>query len=214
MLRHCIMQMQNQSYPTDHVIYVNSPHETTSDYTTVGYEGIVSDLVLNSRSLLKISYGPSKTTHDNHMVALNLVSLFDYDLFLKIDDDDIYLRDYVRTVMYDFELRQWDYSGTVSNGYLNGYRWRPGTRLSSLGLGEEDHRLGIPDVMPPTTAFSRKAVCALHKLKSSGGVVDLQWRRHLARTPGIRMAARSDTNFIYNVHGGNISTGSCLESDA
>ena len=142
------------------------------------------------------------------------MELEDYDLFLKIDDDDIYFSNYVRTTVSDFELHRWDYSGAASVGYLNGYRWRPATRLLSLGLGEEDRQLEIPEVMPPTTALSRTAINAILGLKDTSGIVDLEWRRHLALTPGIRMAARGESNFIYNVHGGNVSTGSCLESDA
>ena len=39
------MQMQQQTYPTDHVIYVNSPHEaTTSDHTTLNYQILLREL--------------------------------------------------------------------------------------------------------------------------------------------------------------------------
>ena len=205
--------MQNQTYPTDHVIYVNSADERSHDFTTLDYSGILDDLIKRFRPSLKVGYGPSKSHHENYLAALNLVSIDQYDLFLKIDDDDIYFCEYVRGVVGDFQTRHWDYSGTMSNGYLNGFRWRPRSRLIGLGLDEQDVQLGIPEIMPPTAAFSRKAIEALLQMDDDGSIEDLQWRRHLARTQGMRMAARSDTNFVYNIHGGNLSMSDWLETD-
>jgi hypothetical protein len=207
MLRHCIMQMQHQSYPVDHVIYVNSQGEQTGSITSLNYGVLLEDLCRGCEGRLNIAYGRSGTYHQNCLNALRLAQLEDYDLFLKVDDDDIYLKDYVLGVVTDFEKNRWDYSGSCSRGHLNGYRWKPDAIMRGLGLAEQDFALGIPDVMPPTTAFSRRAIGAVLTLKDNGSS-DAQWRRHLARVPGLIMRVRDDRNFIYNVHGGNISTAS------
>jgi hypothetical protein len=129
-----------------------------------------------------------------------------YDLFIKIDDDDIYLRDYVREIVEDYQIRRWDYSGSVSNGILKGYEYIHEVQLEGLGLSEEEHKLQIPEVMPPTIALSRKAMYALRGLEDDGTYEDQLWRRHIAKTPGLRMAWRADQNFVYNIHGENVST--------
>lgn len=215
MLRHCIMQMQLQNYAVDHAVFVNSPYAATEEYTCRDYQRLLEDLHITSQGGKKLilGYGSSGTLHQNHISALRLVNHNDYDLFLKIDDDDIYLRQYVREVVDDFEVEHWDYSGAISSGVLNGYRWKPGVILTDLGLTAKDKAYEIPAVMPPTTAFSRKAIEAVFNLVDDGTPDDRQWRRYLAKTTGIKMMARRDRNFIYNVHGTNVTTSSWLESD-
>jgi hypothetical protein len=201
------MQMKHQSYPVDHVIYVNSPGEQTSSITSLNYGLLLDELCRGCDGRVKIAYGLSGTYHENYLNALRLAQIDDYDLFLKVDDDDIYLKGYVLGVVRDFDTHQWDYSGSCSRGHLNGYRWKADEILRGLGLAKEDIRLGIPDVMPPTAAFSRRAIRALLTLKDNG-TSDAQWRRHLAQVPGLTMRVRNDQNFIYNIHGGNVSTAS------
>ena len=203
MLRHCIMQMQRQTYPTDHVVYVNSPHESATDMK-LNYDIFLRDLCTNSKTVTKIGYGPSETYHKNYLNSIKLVNIENYDLFLKIDDDDFYLRDYVIEVVRDFEARNWDSSGAMSNGCLVGSKWRPNV-MTSLGLGKEDTDLNIPAFMPATAAFSKKGICALLNLEDTGIFEDIQWRRHLAKIPEIRILARTHKNYIYNIHGQNFS---------
>lgn len=212
MLRHCIMQMQRQSYPVDHVIYVNSSEEPGENYTTLHYQMLLRDVCHNSTAVTRIAYGPSGTYHQNYCNALKLARIDDYDLFLKVDDDDIYLKDYVLGVVRDFAKHRWDYSGAASRGHLNGCRWRPNTILTGLGLADDDTNIGIPDFMPPTIALSRRAISALRTLEDCGIFEDIQWRRHLSQVPGFVMAFRKDRNFIYNIHGDNASTGAHLEA--
>jgi len=208
MLRHCIMQMQRQSYPVDHVIYVNSPEEQTGSHTTLNYGTLLNDLCCNTEFSTTIAYGPSGTYHQNYLNAIRLANVGDYDLFLKVDDDDVYLKDYVLGVVKDFKQYRWDFSGSFSQGHLNGYRWKPAVMLRGLGLDAEGADTGIPNTMPPTTALSRKALRELLAIKDNGNFEDIQWRRHLAQIPGIVMRTRDERNFIYNIHGGNASTGS------
>lgn len=210
MLRHCIMQMQRQSFPLDHVIYVNSINEPGSEYIADNYSGLLEDLLEGTQGSLKIGYGKTLSFHENYTAALSLANINNYDLFLKIDDDDIYRQNYVEDVVRDFVSRKWDYSGAVSAGLLVGHKWEPHCVLAGLGLGEMDRELKVPDLMPSTAAFSRKAIKAILSLEAVDGFEDVHWRRHLARRLEIVMAQREDKNFVYNVHGDNVSTGTWL----
>ncbi len=205
MLRHCIMQMRHQTYPIDHSIYINSP-EWPDHSASHAYEKILGDL---DEPRVRISYGPTKSPHGNYMATIEQICIEDYDLFLKIDDDDIYFRNYVADVVSDFELRRWDYSGSSSEVHLNGHRVVADC-LQCLGLADEDRELGIPEIMPPTLALSRKAIRAMLEVHDSGGWEDVLWRRHLAKIAGMKMSVRPVSNFIYNIHGRNASTGSWL----
>ena len=211
MLRHCIMQLQRQSYPVDHAIYVNSSDDEGPDCTTVHYNTLLDDLRNDASAKILIGYGKSKTYHENYVSALQMTNVDDYDLFLKIDDDDIYLRSYVKDIVDDFAVNRWDYSGTCSQGLLNGRRWYPQLVRDHLGLTQEDRDLGIQGIMPPSAAFSRKAIRVILDAPGSHIIEDQYWRRILAQTPSLVPALRADKNFIYHVHGGNLSTAEWLQ---
>jgi hypothetical protein len=211
-LRHCIMQLQRQTYPADHTIYVNSPDDDTTDCTSVRYDPILEDLRAGAANKIVFGYGKSQTYVENHLRALRLIEIGDYDLFLKIDDDDLYLRRYVEDIVSDFEARRWDYSGTASCGVLNGRRWRSQRVLSDLGLDAKlDLELGVISVMPPTLAFSRNAIAVIIAAPESREMEDVYWRRLLARRHDLVGVVRTDRNFVYNIHGGNLSSGTWLE---
>ena len=42
------------------------------------------------------------------MTAVQQFNIEDFDLFLKIDDDDIYLKDYVKFIVQDYQKYLWD----------------------------------------------------------------------------------------------------------
>ena len=82
--------------------------------------------------------------------------------------------------------------------------------------------LGLEEVMPPTMAFSRQGIECIRSL----GTVpvpnnvewemqrneDMAWVRTLAAS-GLRQGVRAESNFIYHIHGANLSTGSWLLTD-
>ncbi|MGI9524881.1 MAG: hypothetical protein ACR2PG_24895 [Hyphomicrobiaceae bacterium] len=211
MLRHCIMQIERQTYPTDHVVFVNSSEDETPDGTPIHYHKLLAEFESSSDHRLIIGYGPTKTAHENYLSALHLVDSSDYDLFLKIDDDDIYYANYVQAVVYDYLEHGWDYSGSFSDGILKGHRWSPDHKLPDLGLDEVDKFLGIPSIMPPTAAFSRKAIERIARAAPDERFDDIYWRRLLAVDQNMAMSSRDQSHFVYNVHGSNVSTGSWIK---
>ena len=63
--------------------------------------------LINDR--LFLSYGKKLHQHINHMEAVKKINIEDYDLFLKIDDNDIYRRHYVKHIVSDFEENKWNF---------------------------------------------------------------------------------------------------------
>lgn len=210
MLRHCIMQMRRQTYPVDHAIYVNSDVPDEAESTSVDYDRLIRDAGDDGSGRLRVGYGPSHSMHRNHVEALQLADLDAYDLFLKVDDDDIYFRSYAEGVVKDFAAARWDFSGTHSQGWINGRRWID-TILVDLGQSQTDRDLGVLQIMPPTTAFSRRAIDLVLSISDRSGMDDIIWRRALAEAPNMVMAIRNESNFVYNIHGGNVSTGVSFE---
>jgi hypothetical protein len=82
---------------------------------------------------------------------------------------------------------------------------------AALGLAQEDIDLRIPNIMPSSGAFSRRAIRAIFEAPGSDLIDDIYWRRVLARTPDLVMTVRNDRNFVYNIHGANLSTSTWLE---
>jgi hypothetical protein len=107
---------------------------------------------------LLLQFGPRRDQHLNYLAPVNAVRLEDYDLFCKIDDDDVY-------------------------------------------------------IMPPTAAFSRRAIERISKLDLAAPPAELRlgnahedvaWGRIIARA-GLPTRVRSSSRFTYHVHGGNLS---------
>lgn len=214
MLRHCLLQMQAQSHPVDHAVFVNSPdadEDHAEDKTTsFRYDTLLDDASEDAKGRVFLGYGPSFSLYQNLTLALSMVDLVDYDLFLRVDDDDIYLSEYVAGVVADFVANRWDYSGTHSHGVLNGHRWHSDQMLSDLGPDGPHEGAPVPGIMPGTAAFSRRAIDAVLGAPDNGTNGDQQWRVSIAKTELV-MRLRHDENFIYNIHSGNMSTGSWLK---
>jgi hypothetical protein len=206
-LRHCILQMRSQTYAVDHAVYINGADNPGRLY---------DDLLGES---LFLRFGPNMGMHDNYVRAIETAPYERYDLFCKIDDDDIYRLNYIEEVVADFGRDRWDYSGTHSDGRINGSRWLSDQPMTGVGLSDIDRTLGVKEVMPPTMAFSRRGIECIRKLDTVPVPAELEWTmqgnedsvwvRTLVRL-GLRQSVRAQSNFTYHIHGTNISTGDWL----
>ena len=109
----------------------------------------------------------------------------------------------------ELELRassknKWDFSGSFSDGVILNEKWQEKRKLYKLG--EDIPKLDIPDMMPGTYAFSKKAISILSKLSNIEGYEDPAWRKELSNHRDISIQFRQSSNYIYNIHGKNIST--------
>lgn len=201
--------MQLQNYDLDHAIFINfldSDHSSARDFFP-----IIEDVKLTNNNIIYLDYGITSNMHENYLRSISLSDVENYDLFLKIDDDDIYRSSYVRDVVDSFLSIGWDYSGSHSDGILNGSRWYPDNKKPNLGLSDKDAELGVISIMPPTAAFSRRAIKKIMNLEYTDRFEDIAWRQQLAADNEIKCHVREKSNFIYNIHGTNISTGSWLQ---
>jgi hypothetical protein len=210
LLRHCILQMRAQTYPVDHSVYLNG----AEDHRPL-YDDLASDRLF-------LQFGPAFTQHRNYLAAINAVRLEDYDLFCKIDDDDVYRVDYLEGVVADFLRYHWDYSGSHSDGFIRGTRWLGDENRAGLGPQSDiDKELGAIYIMPPTAAFSRRGVECIRGLDFASPPAepwlgaaneDAAWGRSIARA-GLAARVRGSSRFTYHVHGGNVSTAHWLDPE-
>jgi hypothetical protein len=202
MLRTCILQMQRQTHPVDHVVYLNGDPSAAA---------LTADLV---GPTTRISVGPNLDQHSNHMAALAMAG--DSDLYFKIDDDDLYRPDYVRHVVDAYD-GTWDYSAGYSDGIVFGSEFRRGV-LHSLCVDptQEEVRKGVVMYMPSTLVLNPTGLSVIRGLSDDEvdhAYEDIVWRNRLWDSDA-RFFLRSDPvftrDFTYVVHGANISTSGWL----
>ncbi len=211
MLRHAVLQLAAQSHPVDISIYINSDREDQGT-ASCDYSDLVSDLMLAGGPSIQVSFGRSFHQHINHMKALEAVDISAYDLFLKIDDDDIYRRTYVEEVVRNHEQHQWDLSGEHSLGCINGIRWKPGQVLRKMGTESGETCTG----MAASWAFSRRAIKSIMELEPNPlWYEDRLWKHHLEKIAGMKLHCRGDSagNYHYHIHGQNTSSSDWLEEN-
>ena len=209
--RCCVLQMQQQTYPVDHVIYINHP-EARNRSDLYNYISLLEDIV-PQHGTITIRYGRSGTQQFNHLQALALAAHDDYDLYLKIDDDDVYRRNYVRSAAADLQKNGWDFSGSHAQGLIDGPKWGRNNCVSQLGMEPEDIRLGVIEMMPSSYAFSRKAIDVIRRIPADIDMnEDILWRRKLTVDTGIKVHLRQHSGMAYHLHGRNVSTWDSYES--
>lgn len=211
MLRHAVLQMAAQSYPVDIAVYINS-NEVINDIYSTDYSDLIKDISDQINQKIHVKYGKSYHQHINHFEAINLVNLNDYDLFLKIDDDDIYNLNYVKETVDDFIKNHWALSGIESNGTINGYQWKPNDTIKNMAMENSDLCCG----MPGSWAFSREAIKAISTVdKNSPWFEDRLWKHHLEHHTDLKLSLRSNPNhsYHYNIHGKNTSTAHWFENN-
>lgn len=202
--------MQMQTVAVDHAIYINAVED--GDFSVSLYRDLLTDIEDNAVGQIWVDQGPSLSQHRNHMTALALAPWREYDLVLKIDDDDIYRANYVADCIVDLQRHRWDLSGSYSDGLINGHRWHREARLTDLGLQEEDLQHGVPRMMPSTYAFSARGIAHIHDtFDDINGWEDPKWRQSIAANRSLRVHVRERSNFTFNVHGANISVGGHFE---
>ena len=53
-LRHCLLQMQQQTYPLDHAVYLNSPEYKSPDTDPHNYMSLVDDIVITKGKKIQL----------------------------------------------------------------------------------------------------------------------------------------------------------------
>jgi hypothetical protein len=198
MLRGTIFDIKNQSYNNIfHSINISNDKDDNTDYTLI-YDDIDSEN-------LKIIYNKNTNQHNNYINSIKSVDYNNYDLFIKIDDDDIYKREYVKTIV-DFFTENVDVDVVSSKikYQLNGHIFR---NVNANNLG------GNPEFcdfkMPPTFAFNKKGLNSILECNRIYGFEDHMWRDKWCKECKIGEIDNKE-NIIWYIHGKNISTSNFL----
>lgn len=198
MLRGTINDIKNQSYNNIfHSINIALDINNQLDYSLI-YNDILDDRC-------KIIYNSNQHQHINHINAIKSIDYNQYDVFVKIDDDDIYKKDYIKTIVdYFINNPNIDVISSKINLQLNGSIIR---QINADNLGGNTE--GCIFRMPPTFAFNKKALFEIINLSHIYGFEDHMWRDVWCKNCIIGEVDNSK-NIIWNIHGQNISTADFL----
>jgi hypothetical protein len=196
MLRGTIADIRNQSYKNVfHSVNIALDKGDSTDYS----------LLYDDLQDVKIIYSENKHQHYNYLNSIKSVDYNEFDLFIKIDDDDIYKKEYVKTIVDFFTANPGvDVVSSKIKYQLNGsiLRW-----VDANNLG------GNPELcdfkMPPTFAFNKKGLKQLLESKSIYGFEDHMWRDAWCKNCKI-VEINNQDNIIWHIHGQNVSTGNFL----
>lgn len=210
MMRQSILSGMNQSYRN----FVHSVNITVDeDADTKDLSALYDDL-LNPHLVINYSdnakYGFS---HFNNMRTIRFVPNYEeYDIFVKMDDDDIYKRNYVENIVNHFKSHpEIDITSTRIKHQLNGYdiHSRDDNILyDNLGANPE----GTDYAMPCTFAFTKKALDVIINLTEVDvcGHDDLMWRVAWDKHGLKHSLVDNSQDVVWHIHGNNASVGHFL----
>lgn len=198
MLRQCILSVKNQSVK-DVTHSVNITSEMPLDAL----------LLINDLDDFTISITENDHTHFNNMTAIKAVENYeDYDLFIKMDDDDVYKSDYVKNIITLFKNNpDVDVVSSEIKFQLNGTEVYPVDAKDLGGNTDVEYR------MPMTYAFNKKALDAIINLekKDMFGFDDMTWRIIWKAHKLKHAVVNNSQEVIWHIHGKNVSTASFLK---
>ena len=209
MLRGCIRDIANQTYEnifhSVNITYNNSLGFEYQNDKQKKMEFIFDDLKTEKN---KFIFSENTYQHINHIKAITSVENFeDYDLFVKIDDDDIYKKDYVKTIVEFFETNDYDVITSKINYQLNG---------GNIFTGDYECYFENPQncsfKMPMTFAFNLTALKHILNITEIEYWEDQMWRDIWCKN--CKIGEYDNTkNIIWYIHGKNISTADFLIKD-
>jgi hypothetical protein len=205
MLRSCLHDVANQSYKNIHHV-VNVTYKNKSEIAN--YEKLYDDL-LSANDNIHITLNENQHNHINYMNAIKSVpNYLDYDIYVKIDDDDIHKKDYVSTIVEFFQKNDPDVISSRVKYQLNG-------NLMIVNEGGWGTLGGNPDgsnfKMPMTFAFNKKALQFLLLIENPNKLSGKLWRRVWHENQLKHMQIDNKENLIWHIHGANITTANFLK---
>lgn len=202
MLRQCMLNAKNQSYQNIiHTVNIVSDGGKDQNFLPL-YNDLLDDKLV-------VRTGVNDRIHLNNMFAIGHVpNYYEYDVFIKMDDDDVYKKDYVKNIVEMFQANpDVDIVSTRINHQLNGIQ---------MVSGNYDNLGGNPNNstyhMPMTFAFNKKAFDCIANIPPNevGANDDLLWRYKWEDAGLKHMAVDNQEQVVWHIHGKNISTSSFL----
>lgn len=176
------------------------------------YEKLLQDFKDDNR--LKISYGHNLSQQKNYINSIN--SLYnDHDILIKIDDDDIYHKNYLQTGIKLFNELDTDILSFNSFIHINNRKLY--NKMESIGWWKGDKDQEINFGMPPTYFFNKRAFDLIKDLTDDevkkihlfeDGAWRVAWRNN-----NLRSIIMDNEIFTYHIHGNNISSKFLYDGD-
>ena len=117
MLYNCIRSICSQSFK-DFKYSVNININTEND--KIQYQSLLKEF--NDDPRIVLSYTQNSTQHENYLKPIIQVGRDNYNLYIKIDDDDIYQAKYLETMIAFYKKSKKDIISCSLNRSINGQR--------------------------------------------------------------------------------------------
>lgn len=172
------------------------------------YKLLLKELATDKR--LNILFTKNKSQHENYLYPIKNGKYENYNLFIKLDDDDIYKPDYIENIINIYKQKKPDVISAKISTQINGSKIESGS-FESIGVWQPDVSSSTKFGMPFTYAFNKKALSILFKLtadelSSIHAFEDPGWRTKW-RESGIKSYVIDKfTSAIYRIHGHNTSS--------
>jgi hypothetical protein len=160
------------------------------------YECLFDD-ILDDRFLIR--YCKNSSFHTNALTALSH-SPEPYDIYIKIDDDDIHKRDYVKTIVEYYENHKFDVLSSPVGYQLNNYFLSKGKYYTFCGDPPKNNYL-----MALTFAFSHKAYQIILNIKDNQDDETRQWMVAWLEAGLVADTFDNSDNIVWHIHGRNTS---------
>lgn len=180
------------------------------------YLELLSDFTNDKR--LKLFFHPNLSQHDNYLFPIKQVNYKKYDLFAKIDDDDIYKKTYLEHNIDVLKNIDADIISSNISYEINNHKIYYGIFDNIGGHWHGDVSSAIKFGMPFSYIFNLKCLNILlnttsEELRNIHPFEDPGWRTKW-RENNIKSHVIDDSSLaIYNIHGKNISSSPWLISD-
>lgn len=208
-LYNTINNILNQSYNNiTYCININIDHESEE----ILFNDLISDLIDDR---LKIMYSYNEQQHINYIKALSLCEDDDNAIYIKIDDDDIYHKQYIKYVIDTFTNNSIDILSSNIYRTINNDQIIK-KKMTSIGSWSgDDHpiRFGFPT----TYAFNLNGKKAIDKItnqeyKTIHPFEDAVWRT-IWRRSDLKSLVVDNDHFTYHIHKKNTSSSHLLNKD-
>lgn len=205
-----INNILNQSYTNiNYSVNINTNHQDDINL----YTQLLKDFQQDDR--LKIIYNTNLDQHTNYLRAIKGFNNTDYDLFCKIDDDDIYHKNYITKSIEYFKTHKCDILSYIPQHHINNGKIKGS--IESIGKWQPDINSPIKFGMPPTYIFNKKACNIIMNISSQQSrsihfFEDGSWREYWRKYKLISHVIDNDNVFVYNIHKDNVSSKYLLDN--
>jgi hypothetical protein len=204
-LYNTINNILNQTYKNiQYCVNINIDNDSDKEL----YNRLLSDFSGDKR--LKLIFNQNSDQQKNYIRAIEGFGHTNYDLFFKIDDDDIYLKKYIEQSISFYNKYKVDIISYISSNHINNNILK-NQEMKNIGFWQPDAQSTIQFGMPPTFIFNKKACDIILKIDSNEAkkihiFEDGAWKTYWRKNNLSSKIIEDEYLFIYNIHNNNTSS--------